>query len=182
MHQYGRSIRTLHAKKKKRKKKKGDIFATLFWTPLCQSQGLNRRRPLLFAWCNRSRLCPLTYRLTVSGQRRYLWYSLHFLLFLCSLYMFLNGAKTNVYKVYIFAIRLHLFWFQCKRCIVLALIDMYLFKTQIWTFMMLLLQTVSLRGLCIGLENGWDDVVILPVKCVCVCKCVHVCVRVCACV
>ena len=33
-----------------------------------------------------------------------------------------------------------------------------------------LLQTVSLRGLCIGLENRREDVIILPV-CVCVCLC-----------
>lgn len=33
---------------------------------------------------------------------------------------------------------------------------------------MLLLQTVSLRSLCIGLENGSENVIIMPLE-VCVC-------------
>lgn len=51
-------------------------------------------------------------------------------LFLCSLSMFLNRGKDKTYiKVYIFAIRLHSFWFWCISCIDLRLIDMYLFQT-----------------------------------------------------
>lgn len=54
--------------------------------------------------------------------------------FFCVHYIcFWMGAKTNVYKVYIFAIRPHLFWFWCISCIVLALLDMYLFKNQPWS-------------------------------------------------
>lgn len=37
---------------------------------------------------------------------------------------------------------------------------------------MLLLQTVSLRSLCIGLENGCEDVIIMPLE-VCVCVRTH---------